>query len=103
MFNQKKMVKYEIDGLKLKNWKSFHKEFKVKLNFPDYYGENMNAWIDCMDELSKQPTILHIKNGKTLRENKPELLNAILECGAFINYRNIEINEIPHLIISADI
>ncbi|WP_343486036.1 barstar family protein [Allomuricauda sp. d1] len=94
------MKKFKIDGNKLTDWNSFHSEFKIALSFPDYYGENMNAWIDCVDDLTEQPTLLHIENGNFLKENKPDLLNAILECGAFVNYRKIEQGEKPNLIIS---
>jgi RNAse (barnase) inhibitor barstar len=96
------MKKFKIDGEKLTDWYSFHLEFKTELNFPDYYGENMDAWIDCLDELTEQLTLLQIENGNFLKENKPELLNAILECGAFVNYRKIEQGEIPNLIISTN-
>jgi len=96
------MVTFKIDGKKLTDWNSFHSEFKAKLNFPDYYGENMNAWIDCVDELTEKPTLLQIENGKFLKENMPELLNAILECGAFVNFRKIELGEKPNLIIATD-
>lgn len=97
-----KMQTFRIKGKRLKNWKTFHSEFKKELNFPDYYGQNMNAWIDCVDELTDEPTLLQIDNGKYLKENAPELLNAILECGAFVNYRKIEVGEKPNLIISTD-
>ena len=96
------MVTFKINGRKLTDWKLFHSEFKAELNFPDYYGENMDAWIDCIDELTERPTLLLIENGKYLRENAPELLNAILECGAFVNYRKIEIGENPNLLIATD-
>ena len=72
------------------------------MNFPDYYGENMNAWIDCIDELTEKPTLLQIENGEILKENNPELYMAILECGAFINHRKIEVGENPTLIISTN-
>ncbi|WP_336127808.1 barstar family protein [Mesoflavibacter sp. CH_XMU1422-2] len=52
------MTTLKIDGKKLTDWNSFHSEFKSKLNFPDYYGENMDAWIDCVDELTEKPTLL---------------------------------------------
>ena len=39
---------------------------------------------------------------KYLKENVPELFNAILECGAFVNYRKIEVGEKPNLIIATD-
>jgi len=96
------MRTFKIDGKKLTDWNSFHSEFKSELNFPNYYGENMDAWIDCVDELTEELTILQIENGKFLKENKPELLNAILECGAFVNYRKIEQNEKPNLLIATD-
>ena len=96
------MITFKIDGKKLTDWNSFHSEFKTKLNFPDYYGENMDAWIDCIDDLTEKPTILQIENGKFLKVNAPDLLNAILECGAFVNHRKIEIGEQPNLIIVTD-
>ncbi|MEH1009419.1 barstar family protein [Winogradskyella sp. ECml5-4] len=96
------MITFKINGRKLINWKAFHSEFKTELNFPDYYGENMDAWIDCIDELTERPTLLLIENGKHLKENAPELLNAIMECGAFVNYRKIKVGENPNLLIATD-
>ena len=96
------MQTFIIQGKRLKNWKTFHSEFKKEMGIPYYYGENMNAWIDCVDELSYEPTILQIENGKYLKENVPELFNTILECGAFVNYRKIEVGEKPNLIIATD-
>jgi RNAse (barnase) inhibitor barstar len=37
------MTIFTFKGKKLTDWKSFHKEFKRVMDFPDYYGENMNA------------------------------------------------------------
>ena len=34
------------------NWASFHLVCKEAFGFPDFYGENMNAWIDCMSCLT---------------------------------------------------
>lgn len=96
------MQTFKIDGKKITDWNSLHSVFKSELSFPDYYGENMNAWIDCVDELTEKPTLLQIENSKFLKDNKPELLNAILECGAFVNYRKIEQGEEPNLIIATD-
>lgn len=91
---------FKIDGHKLLDWDSFHAQFKKELNFPEYYGENMDAWIDCMDELSDKPVLLIIENGDFLKINKPELLTAILESGAFVNARKIETGDKPNLIIA---
>lgn len=37
-----------IDFGKIKDWKSFHKVFAEVMGFPNFYGNNNNAWIDCM-------------------------------------------------------
>jgi len=97
------MRTFKIDGRKLKDWKSFHSTFKKVMGFPDYYGKNMNAWIDCMDELTDDEIVLlRIENGKELKENLPELMSAILECGAFVNFRKLDVGTKPNLIISTD-
>ena len=33
------------------NKNNFHKHIKEALNFPDYYGENMSAFDDCISDL----------------------------------------------------
>lgn len=100
------MIICNINGKKIKDWRSFHAIFKKELNFPDYYGENMNAWIDCVDYLtdeSKELIVIHIKNGQFIKENNPDILEAILECSAFINYRKISAGEHPNLLVSTTI
>ncbi|WP_258101704.1 barstar family protein [Marinoscillum pacificum] len=91
------------NGTKITNWKTFHNEFKKQMNFPDYYGENMNAWMDCVDELSDAPTIIEITKGHLLKERAPEQLEAIFECSAFVNYRKIEQGKHPTLMISTQL
>lgn len=47
-----------LDGTKMVDEASAHAEFKMKLGFPDYYGENYNALMDCLSELIDED--LHI-------------------------------------------
>ena len=94
------MKTYQINGKKLKDWESFHAEFKVEMGFPKYYGNNMDAWIDCVDELSLTPTLIEISHGDILKSNAPELLGAILECAAFINYRKVKAGGMATLMVS---
>ncbi|MEX0313895.1 MAG: barstar family protein [Allomuricauda sp.] len=96
------MTPYYLSANKLMTWKSFHKEFKSTFNFPDYYGENMDAWIDCMDELFEKPIIINIKNAKKLRENAPDIFAAILECAAFVNYRKVQEGGNPTILVAAN-
>lgn len=40
---------------KIADWPSFHDTFQRELGFPDFYGRNMNAWIDCMTSVDAPP------------------------------------------------
>lgn len=61
---------------------------------------DINAWIDCVDELSNEPTLIEIHKGKLLKQNVPEILEAIFECSAFVNFRKVEIGQQPTLMVS---
>ncbi|MCM0340387.1 barstar family protein [Bacteroides fragilis] len=45
------MVKKITLDLKNQTIEDFHKEIKQKLGFPDFYGANVNALIDCMSSM----------------------------------------------------
>lgn len=42
------MTNYYINFENVKNFMGFHKVIKKSLNFPDYYGENPDAFWDCI-------------------------------------------------------
>ena len=94
------MKEIQIDTSKIHDWPSFHKIFKDVFGFPDYYGANMDAWIDCMsylnDPLSGMSKItlepgesLTIKLFRTADFMKrcPEQFMSLVECSAFVNQR----------------
>jgi len=37
-----------IETKKITDWDSFYSVFAEAMCFPNFYGRNMNAWIDCM-------------------------------------------------------
>jgi RNAse (barnase) inhibitor barstar len=76
--------KFEIDGNALTDWKAFHRVFKETLSFPAYYGDNMDAWIECMAEI-KESILISITDSEALKENQEEIYFAILECTALVN------------------
>lgn len=41
----------DIPAHEITDWDSFHDVFKRVFGFPDFYGRNMDAWIDCMTDL----------------------------------------------------
>lgn len=104
-----------IDGRKLIDWKSFHQEFAEAFGFPNFYGNNMNAWIDCMSSLSDpeermttvhcpkgQVVTLQIEHARDLKSRQPELFATLVESTAFVNWRLVEQGEPPVLALSLD-
>ena len=107
------MKKVKIETDKIKDWDSFHNEFKTKFGFPDFYGNNMNAWIDCMSYLDDPKAgmskitidkgdmlVIEMDNIKSFKKRCPEQYNALIEGMAFVNHRLIEQNENPILTFS---
>lgn len=99
-----------VNGELIRDWESFHTVFAETFGFPDFYGRNMNAWIDCMTSLDEpadgmtsvhgsasDPVVLQLDNANAL---PAELFEAVTECSAFVNWRRIEAGEPAILILS---
>ena len=59
----------QIDASKIRDWDSFHDHFSEALGFPEFYGRNMNAWVDCMtylDDPTDAMTTIHVEPGAVL-------------------------------------
>lgn len=77
-----KEKKLTIDFSKLETMEDFHNEMKVLFGFPDFYGKNINAFIDCLTSLR------YPEDGMTsLTLEKDEVL--LLEVNN-LNYENYE-------------
>ena len=107
------MNRIKIDANEIKDWDSFHNCFSKAFGFPDFYGKNMNAWIDCMTSLDAPDdgmTTIHAEPGKTiileieninsLADQNSEIYEALIECSAFVNYRKLEVGEPAVLTLS---
>ena len=90
------LAKIECDNIV--DWTSFHSEFARVFGFPNFYGKNMDAWIDCMSCLNipqDKMTSIHCEEGKqitielegssSLKERCPEIFNSINECLSLIH------------------
>lgn len=108
-----KFTRVEIDCDRIVDWDSFHTVFVEAFGFPDFYGRNMNAWVDCMTSLDNPADrltsvhapedgclVLQLTNAKSLASRLPEQSAAIVECSAFVNWRRMEIGEAPVLMLS---
>lgn len=92
-----------IDTRAITDWSSFHRVFAEAFGFPDFYGRNMDAWIDCISSLDTPEegmTRIRVQPGEvlTLQLNHvrdfaarcPEQYSAVIECSAFVNWRRVE-------------
>jgi len=97
------MAVVRIDASRIKDWETFHNIFAEKFGFPDFYGRNMEAWIDCMSYLDEpeahmtsvhiapgEVMILHLQDVDNFAKRCPTQYEAIIECAAFVNWRRIE-------------
>lgn len=77
-----------MDGHRLRDWEMFYDEIAIALGFPDYFGRNLNALIDCMrDEYYKAdiPLVLWISHADDLLvEESADSLHGVLSSFTFI-------------------
>lgn len=83
------------------DWDSFHRVFARDMRFIEGYGENMNAWIDCMGDWSRpdrkglmqheiargEDLVLVLKSGVAFAERLPEMALAIWDGTGVVNAR----------------
>ena len=75
------MLIITLDGRNMTDEQSAHLEFKKKLDFPDYYGENISALIDCLTEPFGEELHIVWHNFRAVHEAIPEY--AVAFVGAF--------------------
>lgn len=56
-----------IDGRSIGEMKDIHEAFRRELDFPSYYGSNLDALYDCLSDLSEEIEI-YIENDALLEE-----------------------------------
>jgi RNAse (barnase) inhibitor barstar len=101
-----------VDCARISDWDTFHIVFSEAFGFPDYYGRNLNAWIDCLTRLDEELTdlrvspgdfvLLQLSNADTLKNSAPEILTALLEMAGFVNFRRTQSGQPAILLISCN-
>jgi hypothetical protein len=107
------MMVIPIDTRRISDWDTFHDVFADVFGFPDFYGRNMNAWIDCLTSLDEphdgmmkvhvapgQVVALQLEHVGDFSSRCPEQYAALVECSAFVNWRRIELGQPPVLALS---
>lgn len=99
----------EIDCSKIRSGDDFHAVFKAAMGFPDFYGNNMNAWVDCMTSVDSDEcmTRVHVEEGTFLVlvlnninemiKSCPAVYEALVDSVAFVNYRRMASDREPVL------
>ena len=106
------MATLRLPTERINDWQSFHEVCQEVFGFPDFYGMNMNAWIDCLTylDLGDGMSRFHLAKGETLeievsdaenfRSRAPEIFDALVECSSVVNNRYNEEGKPPLLSLS---
>jgi RNAse (barnase) inhibitor barstar len=98
-----------LNGAAMTDWEAFHDECAKEFGFPDFYGRNMNAWIDCLTYinigdgmslfvLDPEDTLqIELADSETMKTHAPHILDELIQCVRFVNERSLAAGEVPRL------
>ncbi len=103
------MATARLNTESISDWQSFHELCREVFGFPDFYGMNMDAWIDCLTYLDEddgmsrfhlaEDEMLHIEvtDTESFNSRLPEIFDALVECSACVNKRYLAAGKRPVL------
>ena len=104
---------FRIDGRRITKWDRFHEVLFATFNFPNYYGRNLNAWIDSMTLIDGDEErlagglirrgdliVIELAFAKALKAQAPDIYEFIFEGAAFVNGRRSSVGEPPLILVS---
>lgn len=94
-------MQIELDLGDVADSDALHELFARQLGFPDFYGRNMNAWVDCMSNISRPGTpgmtrvevaagedlVLVLRGTDAFVERLPELASQLVQATGHVNMR----------------
>lgn len=98
-----------LPGVKMTDWDSFHTVSQQVFGFPDFYGRNGNAWIDCLTYIHKgdgmsnvilegdELLFIHVTDSAVWASVAEEVYLAFLDFVAWVNQRSIDDGVSPRL------
>jgi Barstar (barnase inhibitor) len=102
--------RFKVDTSRITDWETFHTVFADVMGFPEFYGRNMDAWIDCMTYLDAPEAgmtrvlakpgelfPLEIEHARDFQRRLPDVFATFIDCAAFVNWRRVETGEAPVL------
>ena len=103
------MPTVSLNGDAIASWDAFHDESQRVFGFPEFYGRNMNAWVDCLCYLRDEDGMsqfrlepdevlrIEVQHAAHLRAQAPEILDDLAFCIEAINDRYADYGEKPAL------
>lgn len=78
-----KLEGFDIYSFNCNEWDNgnFHKDISQTLQFPDYYGENLNAFNDCLSDMTTENKgfVLAFKNFDAFSKKYPDIAFEVLD------------------------
>jgi hypothetical protein len=105
------MASVTLETREICDFASFHACCAKVFGFPNFYGANMNAWMDCLSYLpdgdgmssfrlsQNEHLFVHVPEFEAFSKRVPEVSNALLECTAAVNRRYVKANDAPRLVL----
>jgi len=103
------MARVQLTGTMIVDWDSFHTICAEQFGFPDFYGRNGNAWIDCLtyvdvgDGMSRfhlepgEKLWIEVTDSESLRERLSPILEALIDWTNSVNARFLHAGAEPRL------
>ncbi len=100
-----------LDLCNVRDWSSFHDVSARAFGFPDFYGRNMDAWIDCLSYLEEGDGMCGFKLAigehlevrlpgfEDFAKRCPEICTMFLICTASVNLRYQEVGDSPRVVL----
>lgn len=92
------MIEFLLDGRQVTSRDTLHNFFAEGLDFPDYYGKNLDALFDCLGEINTETRIC-ILHWRTLEENLEDYARRLMS----LLWRAVKENPRLHLCICSGI
>lgn len=70
---------YQLDFRHVQTYGEVHKIIRAAMDFPDYYGENWDAFWDCLTDMTGRPLHVQIAGLDVLQRKFPEACAQMLE------------------------
>ncbi len=94
------MATITLPSNEISDRKTFHAVCRRVFGFPEYYGHNWDAWIDCMSYLDNPEAgmssvilkpgellLITVPDAEDLNQRAPEVVSSLIECTAIVNRR----------------